>query len=217
MLVDVLSWVTGLRTAGNRISHPIVALAMFASFSWEASAGAVNMVPSGLQPSQAPNSAIVCAIVGSFDLPQGAASAPVWFNNSVNVGFSSSSDARSAPRVSFVLSRVVTETDVILSLFWSLLLPLQRLASCGSVSWGCKNSEGGVFASNLLVLLTCCRRLACSLRLLLVRCLLLLCLIVAPVRNSERSFSGLRFSVQSCSLFVLVLFLSIGPLDSFRI
>ena len=81
MLVDVLSWVTGLQTVGVRIPNPILDSARFVSVSWEASAGAVNMVPSGSQPSQAPTSAIVCAIVGGSNLSQSAASAPGWFDS----------------------------------------------------------------------------------------------------------------------------------------
>ena len=190
MLVDVLSWVTGLQTVGVRIPNPILYLARFISVSWEASAGAVNMVPSGSQPSQA----IVCTIVGGSDLSQSAASSPGWFD-SWSMSVSLLVLMCILRPVSFVLLQDVTEVNLILSLFWSLLLPLRRPASCGSVRWGCENSEGGVFASILLVLMTCCRRLACSLRLRLVRCLLLLCLIVAPVHNSERSFSGSNFSV----------------------
>ena len=100
------------------------------------------MVSFGLQPSQTPTSAIVCVIVQGSDLSQSAASAPGWFDNSVSVGSSSSFDVRSAPCVSFVLPKVVTEVDLILSLFCSLLLPLRRPASCRSVCWGCESSEG---------------------------------------------------------------------------
>ena len=109
MLIDVLFWVTGLRTAGVHIPHPILDLATFVSVSLEASAGAVNPVPSGPQPLQAPTSAIVCAIVRGSDLSQSAAAAPGWFDSSVNVGSASSSDVSSASCLSFVLPQVVSE------------------------------------------------------------------------------------------------------------
>ena len=102
-------------------------LARFVSVSWEASAGSVNTASYGSQPSQAPTSAIVCVIVGGSNLLQSAACAPGWFNSSVNVGSSSSFDVRSVPCVSFVLPQVVTEVDLILSFFWSLLLPVVGL------------------------------------------------------------------------------------------
>ena len=49
------------------------------------------MLP-GLLPSQPPTSAIVRAILEGSDLSQSAASTPGWFDNSVNVGSSSSSE-----------------------------------------------------------------------------------------------------------------------------
>ena len=56
-----LMFCPGLRTVGVRIPRPILDLARFVRVSWEASARGLNMVPSG---SQAPTSAIVCAIGG---------------------------------------------------------------------------------------------------------------------------------------------------------
>ena len=65
-------------------------------------------------------------------MSQTAASAPGSFDNSINVGSSPSSEERFAPFVSFILPQVVTEVDF-LSLFWSLLRPLQQPVSFESV------------------------------------------------------------------------------------
>ena len=141
---------SGLRTAGVHIPHPILDLFTFVNVSLECFRGLwircrlvrslhrlrllrlfvwYWRVPTS-QPSQAPTSAIVCAILEGSDLSQRAASAPGWFDNSVNVGFSSSSEERFAPCVSFVMPQVVTGV-AFLSLFWSLLLPLRRPACFG--------------------------------------------------------------------------------------
>ena len=72
----------------------------------------MNLVPPGSQPSQAPISPVVCAILGGSDLSQSASSAPGWFYNSFIVGSSSSSEVRFAPCVSFVLPQFVTEVGL---------------------------------------------------------------------------------------------------------
>ena len=122
ILIVILAWISGLRTTGVSIPHPILGLFMVCFFG--AFPEAVNSVPSGSQPSQALTSAIVCAILGGSNLSQSAASASSWFYNSVIVGSSSSSEVRFCTLFllfCLMLSLRLPYSELVLE----LLLPLQ--------------------------------------------------------------------------------------------
>ena len=109
---DLRSWVEGLRTAGVRIPQPIINLARSASLgSGESAEGAIQF-SSVAQPSEAPPVASSGSQGLSYGLSQGLGHASGWFDESVNVGVSSSAASASALRVSFSIPSSVGEEEM---------------------------------------------------------------------------------------------------------
>ena len=106
MSPDFLSWVDGLRTAGVCIPQPVLDLARLDGVPRDVPAEAATPMWSGSHPAQAHPVASSCSLgvgMGS-GLSQGSASATKWFDDSVNVGASTSGCERPATRVFFSTS-----------------------------------------------------------------------------------------------------------------
>ena len=109
---DLRSWVEGLRSAEVRIPQQILDLSGSARLGSDEHAEGVLPFSSVAQPSEAPPVVSSGSQCVASCLSQGLGCASGWFDDSVNVGVSSSAASASAPRVSFSISPSVGEEDM---------------------------------------------------------------------------------------------------------